>query len=674
MNYSPNVGREDAFDLYHTLSRDGSITVRSDRDVFLPDSSGGGVATIQLFEDYGPVDNSLFLSAHAFVPHENPNNCATISGASFLRRSAAVGRYDENVELLFRALKTLRLINPEVTKFEALDDVCVKESLEIVDDGNDVGQRPASDSIAMASLILGDSDNPAWNRMDNAYGETFASLRDRCISAIRSTDEERMEIRCARYPQSNHIVKEALRTAARRAIKSLEEHGDSEENLLLQLHAAESKGRDKVALALRFRREEQKVLHRIAYFEDKVNVPHENSVDDMNQIDSPKSQVNLDKKLIAFNSFVETLGLPVNKIEPKLVGDGMRFGAFTTEELNVDDIYISLPEHSVIDVNTVLADTDKDPDFKALLKKFWNWSQDNGGFEVLLLFLLHERFVLKETSRWWPYLDLLPSIEELSAYHPLFFEEKEIDLYLSGSDVRLSILRYQRQASERHRALSSDLDVNLLLGDIVADKKKVFWASAILDSRSIWWSGLRHLVPLLDLVNADNKGVAHLTRLVDWDGTQSKAAATAATRRVEKGEQVFENYAQPNYLLFTYHGFLLEENANDCALVDGLSIHRSTAQAFCIRDLASIEELARFLRTKYGLPVDSASGSSVDDRVRPYLISLFEGRIARLTEAIDPKFDDDRYSLLRLQFMRQIVKNDLIHFQHALDMVVNSTT
>ena len=664
VNYSPNAGTDLPFDLYHTLSRDGSITVRSDRDVFLPDSSGGGAATIQLFEDYGPVDSSLFLTAHAFVPHENPNNCATIAGASFLRRSAAVGRYDENVELLFRALKTLRLINPEDTKFEALDDVCVKETLEIVDDGNDVGRRPASDSIAMASLILGDSDNPAWKRMDDAYGERFASLRGKCISAIRSADVERMEIRCARYPQSNHIVKEALQTAARRAIKSLKEHGDSEENLLLQLHAAESKGRDKMALALRFRREEQKVLNRIAHFEDEVYVPQENSVDDRNQIDSLK--VTLDKKLIAFNSFVETLGLPVKKIEPKLVGDGMRVGAFATEELNVDEVYISLPANSAIDVNTALADADKDPDFKALLKKFWNWSQDNGGFEALLLFLLHERFVLKETSRWWPYLDLLPSIDELSEHHPLFFDEKEIDLYLSGSDVRLSILRYQRQASERHRALSSDLDVNLLLGDIVIDKKKVFWASAILDSRSIWWSGLRHLVPLLDLVNADNKGVAHQTRLVD-----SKAAATAATRRVEKGEQVFENYAQPNYLLFTYHGFLLEENANDCALVDGLSIHRSTAQAFCIRDLASIEELARFLRTKNGLPIDSAAGSSVDDRVRPYLISLLEERIARLTEAIDTKFDDDRYSLPRLQFMRQIVKNDLVNFQHALEMVVN---
>jgi hypothetical protein len=666
VNYSPKVGNALPFDLYHTLLKDNSITVRSDRDVFLPDSSGGATM-IQLFEDYGPVDSSLFLSAHAFVPHENPNNCATIAGATFLRRSAAVGRFDENVEQLFQALKALRLIHPEVTKFEALDDVCVKGSLEIIDDGNDIGRKPASDSIAMASLILGDSDNTAWDRIEKEYEETFASLRDKCISAIRSGDAERIEIRCARFPESDHIVKEAIQTAARRAINSFADHGESEENLLLQLQKAETHGRQQLTLALRFRIEERNILNQIVHFKGEVDISHRKSVDDEDQIDPSKSQGNIDKKLDAFKLFVETLGLPLNKLEPKLVGNGMRVGAFATEDLNVDDVYIALPANSVIDVNTALADTDSD--FKALVKKFSNWSQDNGGFDALLLYLLHERFILKERSHWWPYLDLLPSIEEMSAYHPLFFTEKEIDRYLSGSDVRLSILKYQRHASDRHRALSADLDVNLLLSDVVSDKRKVFWATAILDSRSIWWSGLRHLVPLLDLVNADNNGVAHQTRLVDWDGMESKTAVTAATRQVEKGEQVFENYAQPNHLLFTYHGFLLEENAYDCALVDGLSIHRSTAPTFCIRDLASIEELAQFLRTKYGLSIDSAEGSSVDDDVRPYLIQVLEERIARLTEATDTNIYVDGYALPRLQYMRQIVNNDLIHFRHALEMI-----
>ncbi len=52
-------------------------------------------------------------------------------------------------------------------------------------------------------------------------------------------------------------------------------------------------------------------------------------------------------------------GLPVNKIEPKLVRNGMRVGAFATEDLDVDNVYIVLPTNSVIDVKTALADADK---------------------------------------------------------------------------------------------------------------------------------------------------------------------------------------------------------------------------------------------------------------------------------------------------------------------------
>lgn len=42
------------------------------------------------------------------------------------------------------------------------------------------------------------------------------------------------------------------------------------------------------------------------------------------------------------------------------------------------------------------------------------------------------------------------------------------------------------------------------------------WAHAILDSRSIWWDGQRHLVPMLDLINCvegPNPERVHSTKL-----------------------------------------------------------------------------------------------------------------------------------------------------------------
>ena len=720
INYSPKEvveGPSLPFDLYHTLNqKDNSITVRSDRNVYLPSQSsfqevvvGEGddsVITVQLFEDYGPVDNSLFLSAHGFVPYENPNNCATISGSAFLRRHLAPGRRDDNIDLLFRALKALHLIHPEMTKFEVLDDVCVKANLDIVDDGNDIGRRPASDSIAITSLILGDSggeSNPIWAQIEERY-DTFTLLRDKCIAAINSNDTERMEVRCARYPDNKKIVKEALRKAAVRMRMNFNNNNnnnnndgnDNEDKLLSQLQYAEAHNMDRLALALRFRLDERKVLDRIinsvtgggiyeqqqqhrpaSSFQDYDGVDiylNPNSVDDDNS-----NQDILEMKLIEFTKFIAALGLPVKKIEPKLLTNGMRIGAFATEELNLNDVYIALPVNSVIDVTTALVVDERNQTtqgFISLMKKFAHISQGNGGFDALLLYLLHERYINKEQSRWWPYLALLPTVEELSTYHPLFFNDDEIDRYLLGSDVRGYILRYQRHASERYKALSSDLDVNLVLGDIILDKSKVLWATAILDSRSIWWNGSRHLVPLLDLVNADNNGEPHKTRLVDNDDdSRNVSAVTVSSRHVMKGDEVFENYGQPNYLLFTYHGFILDENSNDCALIDRLPINNShhhrhqkaVSPAFCISgNIESLSELAQFLRTNYGLAQSSNNG--IDD-VRSYIEKILEERIARLTEALLDSVNVDEWELPRVRYMTQVVTNDLIQFRQALDVV-----
>ena len=705
INYAPYVEPTDMsegdsrhyikapFTLFHTLSESNSITVRSDRDVFLPptlfgkegaESAGeGATTTIQLFEDYGPVDNSLFLEAHGFVPNENPNNCAIIPGSYFLRRYAAVGRFDKNVALVLRALKVLHLIHPEETKLEALNDMCVKSNLDIIDDGDDVGRKPASDALAITTLVLSDSGNTDWMQIEKEYGQSFTSLREKCIAAIHTEDVEMVEIRCARYPGSASIVTNALRTAARRVIASLEEQGDTETALRIQLQQAELQGRNQqLSLALRFRLEERKILIRIGTAEDVLDFPPQKRVKPKTDRDV-ENDGTLEKKLIAFKSFVEPLDLPVNKIEHRLVGNGMRLGAFATEDLDAGESYISLSSNSAIDVDTALEGIDKSSALAALLQKYslQQGSLPNDGFDTLLLYLLHERFILNERSRWWAYLDLLPSIDDLREFHPLFFDHEDMNRYLSGSDVRRFIIRYQRLSSERHKALSSDLAVNLVLGcETILDRDKVYWAIAILDSRSIWWNGIRHLVPLLDLVNADVVGSAHETRLEDSDNiVEGKVAVTRASRYVKKGDQVFENYAQPNYLLFTYHGFLLDKNRSDCALLDGLFIHRhdpgakyahrlpTIAPTFCIRDKDSIEELSQFFRMKYGLSLNS---HGVDESVRPYLIQVLERRIARLTELMSTIVHDGENTKPRLQFMMQIVKNDLLHFQHALDNYV----
>ena len=133
-------------------------------------------------------------------------------------------------------------------------------------------------------------------------------------------------------------------------------------------------------------------------------------------------------------------------------------------------------------------------------------------------------------------------------------------------------------------------------------------------------------MPLLDLVNCaelqDDEGrpaAAHTTIFIE------DLAITQATSSFREGEQLFENYAQPNYIYFMYHGFLLEKNSHDCAFVQlGIprSLEKETSErlakndllspTFCISDRKSLDPLADFIRVKYKLPGNDKMGLQSD--------------------------------------------------------------
>ena len=48
---------------------------------------------------------------------------------------------------------------------------------------------------------------------------------------------------------------------------------------------------------------------------------------------------------------------------------------------------------------------------------------------------------------------------------------------------------------------------------------------------------------------------------------QGENAVTLAPWAFKAGEQVWENYGQPNYNYFQHHGFVLDANTHDCATV-----------------------------------------------------------------------------------------------------------
>ena len=167
-------------------------------------------------------------------------------------------------------------------------------------------------------------------------------------------------------------------------------------------------------------------------------------------------------------------------------------------------------------------------------------------------------------------------------------------------------------------------------------------------TRSIWWGGKRHLVPLLDLVNcldsSNDLVEAHQTSL------EGHYAVTNATSVYKRGQQVFENYAQPNYIYFMHHGFILEQNSHDCALFKDLSISKSdlgtrtveeirsrlirtgfpTASfnpTFCIKDSSSLDSVANFVRIKLGKEGGDSRGMGRD--VEDFIRQALKKRIER---------------------------------------------
>ena len=119
---------------------------------------------------------------------------------------------------------------------------------------------------------------------------------------------------------------------------------------------------------------------------------------------------------------------------------------------------------------------------------------------------------------------------------------------LAGSPLLRDVRRYAEGVARKFETLRREV----FAADAAAFPPRAFnlavyrWATAVVDSRAIWWNNKRHLVPMLDLVNCaegPDAGRVHATRLTP----AGEYAVTRADRPFAAGSQVFENYGQPNW-------------------------------------------------------------------------------------------------------------------------------
>lgn len=299
-----------------------------------------------------------------------------------------------------------------------------------------------------------------------------------------------------------------------------------------------------------------------------VTTDHATDTEESTVKESTASPRHHDDRFERFQQWIRTLAFPINHLELRYVDDAVGYGTFATKQLREGEVYLRVPVNVVMNVRSALQSPSH-----WLSRVSRALGGDQSAEVWLTLHLLDEKFGPRsQQSRWKPYLDMLPSVEAGRMGSPLFYPEKGAEMQLlARTDLFPLVERYRRRVFDMYSALT---DVIQTFDSADSDQlgewltlDRFLWANAVMDSRSIWWGGQRHLVPLLDVINyrelAPNKThTAHQTQVA---GDGGRFADTRASWAFAAGDEVVENYGQPNYIYLLYHGFVLEHNSHDCA-------------------------------------------------------------------------------------------------------------
>ena len=188
----------------------------------------------------------------------------------------------------------------------------------------------------------------------------------------------------------------------------------------------------------------------------------------------------------------------INYLQAKYI-PGYRIGTITTKSLELDEIYLSIPQSVILDLLSAYHDRP----INSLIHQLQRTYKRKDEYHELLFHLLYESFSYGIKSHFWNYLRLLPTPSEMDI--PLFWTNEEIESRLGPSHLKDEVLNYNERVKRFYEMISSIPQVDGLKYNNILNYETYRWATAILDSRSIWWNGQRHLVPMLDFINCKER-------------------------------------------------------------------------------------------------------------------------------------------------------------------------
>ena len=228
------------------------------------------------------------------------------------------------------------------------------------------------------------------------------------------------------------------------------------------------------------------------------------------------NELDLEEKIDLFMEWFEAASPAVNKLRPDII-PGFRVGTKAATDIAAGEVYITVPAAIIMDAGKAVSEHSG---VGSLLRQLSEKYGNRDSFHELLFFLLYEYFSGGPDSFYWPYLALLPRPEDMDV--PLLWSsDDEVMQKLGPSAMKSAVDSYRNAVRisfnkitkidyiRKFFGLDSPSDDGVIGGASILTFDNYLWATVILDSRSIWWSGERHLVPLLDLVNCAEGPPSH---------------------------------------------------------------------------------------------------------------------------------------------------------------------
>lgn len=578
-NYAPHpVPRKKSggnFFLQHHKLNEKGLVITADRDC--PKGS-------QLLEDYGDNEDAIYAQYHGFVAEENPFRCVEFK-TDFV---ADMSGKPESLRKVFQALK----INSNMRKcidyngdiglgMIVYESVLAFDDAEIVNCANAISVKEGNwneifdlcgFSEVQAELFQFISDNNRGIVEDLAE---VSGRADTLFSRFLSGVQTRLSRYMRAFPTSLQYDEDLLRKIGDELRFSPEEQ---------ESPFAQEKNLEKLNLSVRYRVAlKRHWVHLCCLYQatccsmtsenagtsafyfflfnvfldcyvwlcplagnfdvaGKNTFVREEASHEAKYRSMDWDTLTLEDKLAVFMEWFDAAKPGVNKVKPAFI-PGFRIGTKATSVISAGEVYLSVPVKLIMDAGKAF---EGGSGVSSLLNQLSSKYGNRDNFHELLFFLMYEYFSGDVDSFYWPYLSLLPRPDDLDI--PLLWNsDGEVFDKLRPSVVKSSVDTYRKTVRNTFDKVSkigiirnffgldAPSDDGVIGGASILTFENYRWATAILDSRSIWWNGERHLVPLLDLVNCAEGPPSHRvhsTSLSDNGESATTKAGNALAARL----------------------------------------------------------------------------------------------------------------------------------------------